>query len=521
MVAAADRGAEAERTYRLLTEHLGEVVCHVADDGRVVFVSPSVEHVLGAPPEHWVGRNVADLVPPEDVADYGARVDRLRSGDVVKERFHLRAADGSKHWVHVYAVPFFDDDGRQNGAAVSFRDIDDTEATALQLAEKARREKDEADDRYRKSIEYSPIGMSLVGADGRFEQVNPALCDFLGYDADTLLGMTWQEVTAPESLEADLANVHEILEGRSDSYRTVKKYVHADGHPIWGELTVRCVRDDRGRVEHLVSQVNDVTEEIQVREHNRVLAQDLQRQTERLTTELESAAAYMSSILPRGLSGRVEVWSRYLPSRLLGGDSFDYTWIDDDHLLVYLIDVSGHGIEPALLSVSLHNMLRSRSFPVDTLLRPDRLLAEMNRHFQMANQNDHYFTIWYGVYEASTRTLNYACAGAPPALAFHDAAGVTALSTGSIPVGMFTDAEFPCHSYAVPPGCRLLVYSDGAYELDLADGRQLSQRAFVELTRRLAQTADWSLDDLTAELRALTPSGLFEDDCSLIQLVID
>lgn len=524
MGASADRVADAERSYRLLTEHLGEVVCHIADDGRVVFVSPSVEKVLGAPAEYWVGRNVADLVPPEDLADYTARVEKLRSGEVVKERLRIRAADGSTHWVHVFAKPFYDN-GRRDGAAVSFRGIGDVEANALQLAEEAHREKDKADERYRRSMEYAAIGMSLVGPDGRFEQVNPALCEFFGYSAEELLDKTWQELTAPEYLHDDLKNVDDILHGRIDSYRMIKQYIHADGRPIWGELTVRCVRDDEGRVEHLVSQVNDITQQIKVGEHNRVLAQNLARQTARLTTELESAAAYMASILPRELEGRVRVSSRYLPSRLLGGDSFDFTWIDEDHLLVYLIDVSGHGIRPALLSVSLHNVLRSGSLQRDTLLAPAEVLAELNVLFQMDQHDDHYFTMWYGIYQPSTRILRYSSAGSPPTLAFNHVAGqglqTTELATESPPGGLFDDSEFRSRSYLVPPGCQMLLYSDGAFDIDLGEGRQLAMPDFIGVCADVAETPDWSLDDLVARLRALASSHSFEDDCSLIQLRFD
>lgn len=527
-----ERIAASERSYRLLTDNLGEVVCHIADDGRVVFVSPSVERVLGAPPSHWIGRNVEEIIPPEDLAGYRGRVKELQAGEVVKDRLRIRAVDGSTHWVHMFAKPFFHSDGRRDGAAVTFRDIDDAEISALQIAAEARREKERADENYRRSMQYAAIGMSVVRPDGRFEQVNPALCEFYGYDAETLLGKTWQELTAPDYLDADLDNVDDLLRGRRDSYRMVKQYIHADGRPIWGALSVSCVRDDEGEVEHLVAQIIDITEQVRAREQiadrdkqNRLLTQDLQRQTARLTAELESAAAYMSSILPGELTGTVEVSSRYLPARLLGGDSFDYGWIDDDHLWFHLIDVSGHGIRPALLSVSLHNVLRSGSLSSDPLLAPDKVLAELNLLFQMDQHDDHYFTMWYGIYEASTRTLRYSSAGTPPALAFNSAPGqgvtTTELNTEALPGGLFADTEFTTKSYVVPPGCRILLYSDGAYELGLGDGRLLALSEFIRLCGEVADAPDWSLDELIGRLRDLASSRSFEDDCSLVQLRFD
>lgn len=260
-------------------------------------------------------------------------------------------------------------------------------------------------------------------------------------------------------------------------------------------------------------------------EKYRILTQQLQQQSERVKAELDTAAAYMASIMPRGLQGPVTVSSRYLPSRELGGDCLDYYWIDDDHLLIKLIDVSGHGLEPALLAVSVHNLMRSGSLPRETLLSPEVVLTELNRLFAMEQQSNHYFTMWYGIYEASTRTLRYANAGAPPALAFNAATGTavvsTVLSTPAAPVGVFEDTEFTARTYEVPPGCRILVFSDGASEITVADGQQLSLADFRDLTHRVAASSDWSVDNLIDELRALTLSGIFEDDFSLIQLAFD
>ena len=183
--------------------------------------------------------------------------------------------------------------------------------------------------------------------------------------------------------------------------------------------------------------------------------------------------------------------------------------------------MSGHGIEPALLSVSVHNLIRSGSLDRQTLLAPAETLRELNRLFQMDRQGDHYFTMWYGIYKASTSTLCYANAGAPPALAFTSAGGVTdvtELPSTSRPVGMFEDTVFTAREFVVPHLSRILIYSDGASEIPLADGGQLSPAAFVKVCTRVIDSPNRSLDDLITELRALTPTGFFEDDCSLIEL---
>ena len=520
----AQRMAGSEQSYRLLEENVGEVVCHVRD-GRFALVSGPVEDVLGAPAAAWIGRAVEEIIPPEEATAYTARVERLLKAGVIKERARVVGADGVVKWVHLRIKPFRDGQGHIDGYAVAFRLIDETELEALRAAEEARRNQARAEQRYRRSMDDAGIGMCLITPDGRFADVNNALCQLFGYDAETLKQKTWQELTAPEYLAADQEKVNDILEGRLDSYRMVKQYIGADGRPIWGDLSVSCIRDENGQVENFISQIMDISVAVQADRTNHQLAQRLQDQSDRMAAELESAAVYMSSIMPRGLSGTVTISSHYIPTQELGGDCFHYSWIDDDHLQVYLIDVSGHGIEPALLSVSLHNMLRSGSLAGETLLAPEVVVTELNRLFAMEEQGDHYFTMWYGIYESSSRTLRYASAGAPPALAFNFTTGdgvvLTELSSRSLPVGMFQDANFESCSYTVPPGCRILIYSDGASEIPLRSGRIMTQAEFRDRTIRLAESGGRALDDLVEELRALTPAGTFGDDCSLIQLEFD
>ena len=99
---------------------------------------------------------------------------------------------------------------------------------------------------WRLTLEHSPIGMALVGLDGRLLMVNRALCEMLGYDADELTQRGFQELTHPDDLDADLELFDQALAGEIDSYRLRKRYLHADGHVVWGDLSVALVRGPDG-----------------------------------------------------------------------------------------------------------------------------------------------------------------------------------------------------------------------------------------------------------------------------------
>jgi sigma-B regulation protein RsbU (phosphoserine phosphatase) len=377
--------------------------------------------------------------------------------------------------------------------------------------------------RFHRLMEHSNVAMALLKPNARLEVVNQALCDLVGFDELTLGCMTWYELAPEQGLEADQDYIARLLDGRLENYRTTTQRLHADGHLLWLDLSMSCLRDPVGEVEYLVAQCVDVTEAVNARdllarreEENRLLA-------ERLQMELDNAAEYVKSILPAGTKWPIETASRYLPALDLGGDVYDYRWIDDDHLMIYLVDVSGHGVRPALLAVALHNLLRSGSLPPAVLRNPDHVLDAINRLFPSENQAGSYSTIWYGVYQRLTRTLRYASAGHPPALFLTRESGgiaTTGLSTPAQPIGMFDNSVYTCDSHQVPDGAQLLLYSDGAFELHVknADGTRWSRSDFVELCAELAERPDWSLDELVHRLQELSPTGEFEDDCTLVVL---
>ncbi len=355
--------------------------------------------------------------------------------------------------------------------------------------------------------------------------MDPALCEFFGYDDATLKTKTWQELTDPDYLEADLEKAAEAIAGTIDSYRMIKAYVHADGHRIWGELAVGCVRDADGQISTFIAQINDITEEVEIRAQLAERDQQNRALAHRLSAEIKTAAAYVTSTLPSPIDGPITVTSSYLPAMELGGDCFHYAWIDEDLLLIYLIDVSGHGIGPALLSMSMHNLLRSGSLPIATLLRPERVLAKLNSLFPMEDQGGNYSTVWYGIYESTSRTLRYASGGHQPALALNITPDgrwrSTPLTTAGLPVGMFADSAFEGRTYTVPEGCRLLIFSDGAFEFTLPDGQQSTVAEFTALIEQLAQTANLNIETILDRLQHDAAYRTLEDDCSLILVEFD
>lgn len=245
----------------------------------------------------------------------------------------------------------------------------------------------------------------------------------------------------------------------------------------------------------------------------------VQHQNEILRSELNKAANYVRSLLPSPLTKPIEVQQQFIPSIQLGGDAFDYYWLDRDNLLVYLLDVAGHGIQSALLSVSILNILRSQALYNTDFYQPWTVLEELNRVFPMNESGENYFTIWYGVYNIVERQLVYASAGHPPAILVSGSDfSVKQLGSSSIPIGMFPYTEFEVQTCKIPPGSTLYIFSDGVYEIVLENGQIWGLDAFIDfLTPKKPQVPIDSKQSIQY-IQSLNKNQPFNDDISLLQI---
>jgi sigma-B regulation protein RsbU (phosphoserine phosphatase) len=253
------------------------------------------------------------------------------------------------------------------------------------------------------------------------------------------------------------------------------------------------------------------------------LSRDLQQQKQLLEGELAEAAEYVCSILPEPLIGPpTTIDVRFIPSRQLGGDGFDYYWLDSEHLVIYLLDVSGHGLRAALPSLSVINLLRSRGLSHVDFYQPSQVLWGLNQTFQMTQRNDKYFTIWYGVYNSSTRLLVYSSAGHPPAVLLSpDRQGNSVeqlLKTPGFPIGMFPEADYIDAYHQIPSLSSLYVFSDGIYEIDRPDGVILGLHEFIELLKDYQKIPQCNLDQLLRKVQAWNLKAHFDDDLSIIKI---
>lgn len=245
-------------------------------------------------------------------------------------------------------------------------------------------------------------------------------------------------------------------------------------------------------------------------------SKELTKLNNQLEGELKQAAEYIESLLPLKLDEKVKTDWKFIPSAHLGGDSFGYSFLDENHFALYLIDVSGHGVGAALLSTSVLNILKSKSLPNTDFYNPAEVLNNLNRSFNMEEHGDKYFALWYGVLDLKTYELVCASAFHPPAIGITNGQSIK-YGKKEMMIGAFEDYNYENAFYQLSKGESIFLFSDGCFEIE-SEISNFEFDDFVSVIKSAKDTSEQPLDDVYSSLISLKKSENFEDDFSMINI---
>ena len=221
--------------------------------GIITSWNAGAEKNFGYSAQEIVGQPITRLIPPDRLHEEVEILDRIRRGESVRNFDTVRLRkDGSVIPVSVTVSAIKDPTGKIIGASKVARDITDQKKLEL--------ERRESEASFRGLFEQAAVGIAHVTLDGVFARVNRRFAEIVGMSPDELQACTFQEITHPDDLEADMAHVHRLLAGESQTYSMEKRYLHRDGGIVWIHLTASLVRDEAGAPQHFVSVVEDITE---------------------------------------------------------------------------------------------------------------------------------------------------------------------------------------------------------------------------------------------------------------------
>jgi PAS domain S-box-containing protein len=555
----------SEKKHRSVVENLKEVIFQTDTARRLMFLNPAWTKITGFSLEESLGKRFLDFIHPGDRQFHDQQFQSLLQGKQEECRYQIRylPKSGGVSHIEVYASLLCADDGTPIALCGTLNDITERKRQELHLsAEHA-------------TTRVLAESVTLTEATPKLLQ---AICSSLGWDFGELWSVdakanvlrcvaTWSESGLGTGEESSLSLIsHQqspLSEFEAETLQIAFKpevglpgRVWASCKPLW---IVNVLEDGcflRARVaakvglhaafafpilagDECLGVMTFFSREIQLPDPDllkvmgaigsqigqfikrKQAEEELQRQHQILQSELNQAADYVRSLLPRRLTKGVTVEKKFVPSLQLGGDAFDYRWLDHEHLVIYLLDVAGHGVKSALLSVSVLNVLRSQSLPHTNFYQPSAVLAALNQVFQMGETGDDYFTIWYGLYNRTNRQLIYACGGHPPAILLSDGSGATSvkkLGGKSFPIGMLPEADFEDEFCEIPLDSTLYLFSDGVYEVHQPDGKIWGLDAFGEFLIDYKKSNANDLEKALHHIQSLSANQVLDDDFSLLEI---
>jgi PAS domain S-box-containing protein len=278
----------AEPVSELLSLSSNDAVVRKTLDGIVVGWNEAAEELFGYSEKEMIGQTIRQLVPADRQKEEDAILTEIAAGHAIShlETVRLRK-DGQPINVIVTILPIRDKSGKIAGAKKIARGI-----SPGKLVEERIRESQAV---FQATFENAAVGMAHVAPDGSWVRVNECLCEITGYSKEELLSKTFQDITHPEDLKADLEHVERMLSGEINSYRIEKRYLRKNRSVVWVRLTVSCFRSAEGAVNYFISVVEDISRQKEAEEQ-------LRRQADLLDQSHDA-------ILVWKLGGAITYWS--------------------------------------------------------------------------------------------------------------------------------------------------------------------------------------------------------------------
>jgi diguanylate cyclase (GGDEF)-like protein/PAS domain S-box-containing protein len=238
--------------YKTIMEASPVAMLVVEGDGSIILCNRAAEQTFGYSTSELTGMNLNTIVPYRNPIEN--LVDRFAAGQpaerIVSHNINGIRKDRSQLEARVSLSPI----AFENRQTIFVTIIDQT---ALNTAKQGLKE---SEARFRAMFKFAPIGMAIIGIDGRWLKVNSELCEMLGFTEDELLSRTMLDLTHPEDMHGSLNLLHQSVSGELDQYRMQARYFHKNGNTVWISSSICKILDAAGNPLHLIAQMENITD---------------------------------------------------------------------------------------------------------------------------------------------------------------------------------------------------------------------------------------------------------------------
>lgn len=387
------------------------------------------------------------------------------------------------------------------------------------------------------ALEATAEGISIADLrqpDAPLIYVNQGFENLTGYPAREALGRNCRFLQGPETDSETRAAISKAIRDRREIVAEVLNY-RKDGRPFWNRLSLTPVRTSGGEVTHYIGVQSDVTERREAETRLRVANDELRVAAAHTRRGLEAAARVQRSLLPEMLpavKGASFAWL-FTPSEQLAGDLPGIVQLDDHEVGLYVIDVAGHGVAAALLSVTLCHWLeptRGRSPLVTADPREGKLVSvppalvasRLSGAFPFDTRTALYFTMLYGVLDIAARSFRFACAAHPAPIVLPAGGDPFTVPCSGLPIGIVPGAVWDEVRVDLRPGDRLFIYSDGVTEAENSSEQEFRvERLQQEIAAARREPLDEALHAIVGAVKKWSGTGGHRDDITIVAFELD
>jgi PAS domain S-box-containing protein len=310
---------EREAMHRIIselaTDYFYRVKIEASGTISIDWVSESFERVTSYAPdelnqfETWLSK-----IHPEDLENLEKNTEYLLANRPVWSHYRFATRNGETRWLADRLHPEWSaEENRVVGAYGAVRDITERKKSEEALAESGAR--------FRAIFEQAAAGIATATAEGMFLEANRTLCDMLGYTAEELGGLSVYDLTFPDDREKQVNEEQPVRDGKSDTIRLEKRFLHKNGHPVWANLASNVVRDEAGNIQYVIGVVVDIDQRkrmeaalLEALEEKEILLREIHHRTKnnmqsilsllRIHSRMEPGASFQSVF--EDCRGRIE-----------------------------------------------------------------------------------------------------------------------------------------------------------------------------------------------------------------------
>jgi PAS domain S-box-containing protein len=244
--------------------------------GNCFYVNDRTNEITGRSIEEILKATWFEAIYPEDKERVICEWDfAVETKTTFQSEFRLQRPDGSIIWVLSQAIPALEREEELVGYVGSLTDITELKQSKESLKD--------AEEDLRATFEQVAVGVAHVDINGKWLRVNQKLCDIVGYSREELLERTFQDITYPDDLEADLNYVYQLLAGKIETYNMEKRYIHKDGSLVWIDLTVSLVKTQTFEPKYFIAAIEEINDRKQAEIALKQRAEELEWLTKALT----------------------------------------------------------------------------------------------------------------------------------------------------------------------------------------------------------------------------------------------